>query len=177
VRQLIALGRGLAHRAGTTVMILAVAVVAAAAAAAGPVYYQSARISILHDALTSATVLGRGYQATTTGTISGTGPAALRDALQAELHKDLGKAAARVLLTPVESIEGTGTYRPLQTAFPLVWRSGACGHLAIAGQCPARAGQVIVSKSDARIAGWHIGSRIGAAGWPALTVSPNLQLL
>jgi hypothetical protein len=93
VRQLIALGRGLAHRAGTTVMILAVAVVAAAAAAAGPVYYQSARISILDDTLASATVLGRGYQATTTGTISGSGPAALRDALQAELDKSLGKAA------------------------------------------------------------------------------------
>src|SRR5262245_24376628 len=83
VRQLIALGRGLAHRVGTTVMILAVAVVAVAAAAAGPVYYQSARISILDDTLASATVLGRGYQATTTGTISGSGPAALRDALQA----------------------------------------------------------------------------------------------
>jgi hypothetical protein len=38
MRQLIALGRGLVHRAGSAAMILVVAVVAAAAAAAGPVY-------------------------------------------------------------------------------------------------------------------------------------------
>jgi putative ABC transport system permease protein len=173
VRQLIALGRALAHRAGTTIMILAVAVIAAAAAAAGPVYYQSARISILNDALTSASILSRGYQATTAGAISGTGPlSTLRGALRGELDKSLGNATvSRLLRPPVSSIEATGSYQRLQTPFPLVWRTAACSHLMLSGQCPVQAGQVIVSTSDARIAGWHVGSRISAAGLPALTVS------
>src|SRR5262249_53417995 len=65
--------------------------------------------------------------------------------------------------------------RPLQTSFPLVWRSGACTQLVIAGQCPVRAGQVIVSRSDARLAGWRIGSRITADGLPVLTGSGIYQ--
>src|SRR5262249_60342960 len=98
-----------------------------------------------------------------------------RGYLRGDTRKRLASAACRLTLTPGESIRGTGAEQPVQPAFPLVWRSGACRYLVIAGRCPVRAGQVIVSKSDARIAGWRIGSRITADGLPVLTVSGIYQ--
>src|SRR5215472_14129210 len=120
MRQLIALGRGLAHRAGSAVMIFIVAAVAAGAAAAGPVYYQASQASILRDTIVGAQLTGRGYEATLTGPISGT-LATLRSTLAQELNRDLGAGAvARVFQPPVESIEGQGTDAAISQTFPLV---------------------------------------------------------
>lgn len=171
MRQLVALGRGLVHRAGTAAIILVVTVIATATAAAGPVYYQAAQHSILGDASSGGPFLGRGYEATLTGPVAST-LTMLHGALAAELDKDLGGAVNRRVFAPsVDSIEAsTGVLLQVEP-FLLAWRAGFCAHLAITGHCPAAAGQVLVSQSDARIAGWHVGSQISAVGWPTLSVT------
>lgn len=171
MRQLVALLRGLAHRAGSAVMIFIVATVAAAAAGAGPVYYQASQASILRDTLAGAPLTGRGYEATLTGPIAGT-LATLRSTLAQELNRDLGAGAvSRLFQPPVESIGGQGDDVAISQTFPLVWRSGFCAHLVIRGTCPAAAHQVIISTSAAHISGWRVGSRIRGSGWPVLTVT------
>jgi len=171
MRQLVALGRGLVHRAGTAVIILVVAVIATATAAAGPVYYHAAQHSILADVVSGAPFLGRGYEATLTGPAAGT-LSTLQGDLGAELDKDLGAAGRqRVFAPPVESIEATTGVLSQVEPFLLVWRDGFCAHLAITGSCPASADQVLVSQADARVAGWHVGSHINAVDWPTLTVT------
>jgi putative ABC transport system permease protein len=176
MRQLIALGRGLVHRAGSAVLILVVAVVAAAAAAAGPVYYQAALHSILAGDMSGVPFLGRGYEATTTGLMNGT-LASLRSEVTGQLDHDLGAPAAKRLFEPpVESIEGSYTDSALAQTFLLVWRTDFCAHLVITGHCPTRPGQVIVSKSDTGPGtGWHIGSQIRGSGWPTLTITGVYQ--
>src|SRR5215472_13293823 len=122
MRQLIALGRGLVHRAGAAAMILVVAVVAAAAAAAGPVYYQAALHSILASDMSSAPILGRGFEATTSGPINGT-LASLRTAVTGELDHDLGVSAARrIFEPPIESIDGSYADPARGQTFLLAWR-------------------------------------------------------
>jgi len=171
MRQLIALGRGLVHRAGTAAIILVVAVIATAAAAAGPVYYRAAQHSILADGVAGGLFLGRGYEATLTGPVATT-VATLQNDLGAELDSDVGAAGShRVFAPPVTSIEAaTGVQGQLEP-FLLVWRSGLCSHLVITGHCPTSASQVVVSQADARIAGWHVGGQISAVSWPTLTVT------
>lgn len=175
MRQLIALLRGLVHRAGSSVMILIVASVAGAAAAAGPVYYESARTSILRDGLASAESLGHGYQATLTGPVAQILPE-LNTNVGGELRKQLGApAVARMFQPPVESLEGGGNDRAIADPFSLVWRTADCAHLVVQGSCPITANQVMISKSDIPITGWHIGSRITGTGWPTLTVTGVYQ--
>src|SRR5215472_15023142 len=167
MRQLAALGRGLAHRAGSAALIAAVAIVAAAAAAAGPVYYAAAQPSILASSISQASVIGRGYEATASGPFATTLPR-LDRALAAERDADLGAATyRRAFSPPVESIEGSDVDPMLGDTFSLVWRTGTCAHLVITGRCPATAYQVLVSKSDAAVAGWHIGSEIEAQTGPS----------
>jgi putative ABC transport system permease protein len=176
MRPLVALGRGLAHRAGTAAIILLVAVIATATAAAGPVYYQAARQSILTDVVARQPFAGRGYEATESGPVGGT-LTTLQETLVAELAHDLGAGAfGRDFAPPVSSIEGSAVNPGLSQAIAVVWRTGFCAHLVITGACPAAAGQVLVSKSAARIAGWHIGSTITANGWPQLTVTGLYQV-
>src|SRR5215475_7544602 len=171
MRPLIARARGLVHRAGTAVIILAVAVIATATAAAGPVYYRAAQHSILADAVSNAPFLSRGYEATLTGPVASTLPM-IQSALAAELDKDIGAAAnQRVFAPPVNSIEASTGVLSQVEPFMLVWRASLCAHLVITGRCPAGAGQAVVSQSDARIAGWHVGSQINPVGWQTLTVT------
>jgi putative ABC transport system permease protein len=172
MRQLVALVRGLIHRAGSAAMTLVVAVVAVAAAAAGPVYYQAALHSILAGDISSVPFLGRGFEATTSGLMNGT-LATLRSSVTSELNHDIGANAARRLFEPpIESIEGSYTDPALSQTFLLVWRTDFCAHLVITGRCPARPDQVVVSKSDIGPGtGWHIGSQIRGTGWPTLTIT------
>ena len=165
--------RGLVHRAGSAVIVLGVATIAAGTAAAGPVYYQAAQKSILADSLAPANVpfLSRGFEASSSGPIATALPA-LKAVLAGELHGDLGSAmAARLLQPAIDSLEATGTEGPLKVPFPLIWRTDFCAHLVIAGSCPARADQVIVSSASTAVTGWHIGSRISDSGWPTLLVT------
>jgi len=63
IKLVIALARGLVHRYGSALLILAVAavaVVAAATAAMGPIYYQAAQRSVLRDVI-SETAHGLRY--------------------------------------------------------------------------------------------------------------------
>jgi putative ABC transport system permease protein len=171
MRSLVALARGLVHRAGTAVIILAVAVIATATAAAGPVYYRAAQHSILSDVVSSAPFVGRGYEATLTGSVAGT-LSTLQENLSAELDNDIGAAASQRVFAPaVDSIEAATGVQSQVEPFLIVWRTDFCAHLVVTGRCPARANQVAVSQSDARIAGWHIGSQIDAVAWPTLTVT------
>jgi putative ABC transport system permease protein len=176
MHQLRALARGLAHRGGSTVLILVVALVAVAAVAAGPAYYDAARTSILQDTVTGGPVIGRGFEANETGPVASTLPA-LEQTIQGQLYGDLGaKAAARLFAAPVESIEGTGLYQPFGKEFVLAWRTGLCAHLRIIGACPAGPGQVIISQSLAARTGLRIGQRITGTGWSPLTVTGIYRL-
>ena len=154
--------RGLAQRAGTTVMILAVALVATAAAAAGPIYYQASRTSVLGDSLASASVTGRGYEANETGAVAGL-LGQLAPAQQGQLAGSLGGLASRGLFgPPVYSVETSVPFPQYNTSVPLVWRSAVCGHLAVTGTCPKARGQVMISRPMAAVTGWHTGQQLAS---------------
>ncbi len=167
--------RGLVHRAGSAVIVLVVAVVAAGAAAAGPVYYQAAQRSILTDVLThpGTPFLNRGLEVSSSRPIAKSLLAVLGE-MDAELDRSLGASvAARDFQPPVMSLESTGVTG--HRLFPLVWRTDFCAHLVITGHCPLRTDQVIVSKADAAVTGWRIGSQIRHSGWPVFTVTGVYQ--
>jgi putative ABC transport system permease protein len=174
IRQLIALGRGLAHRAGSAAMLLIVAIVAAAAAAAGPVYYQAAQRSIMIDTIARAPVIGQSYQATMSGGIQGT-LASLQSYVKPAFRHDLGPDGQRLFQAPVDSILGSANDSATSQTFPVVWQTAACAHLVITGRCPSAAGQTIISKSDSVLMHWRIGSQLRGTGWPTLTVTGIYQ--
>jgi hypothetical protein len=163
--------RGLAQRAGTTTIIFIVALVAVAAAAAGPIYYSAARTSILRDTIATQPVTGRGYEVNETGSLSellGQLPAMQ----QQQLDSALGGLARNGLFgPPVYALEGTVSTPLYQSTVPLVWRSAVCAHLRINGRCPAASGQVVVSRSTAKLTGWRIGQRLHLPDEMPLTVT------
>jgi hypothetical protein len=176
VSRLSAALRGLAHRRGSTVLILAVALVAAAAAATGPIYYEAAKTSILHDSLHSGGALSRGVEATTTGALSEL-MGNLQQVMGVQLSAELGPASARRLLAPpIEDLEGSGTYDGEQVPLPVDWRSGVCVQLQIRGSCPTAANQVIASQPMARTFSWHIGQVLKVGGWPTFTITGFYQI-
>ena len=163
--------RGMAQRGGTTLMILAVALVATAAAATGPIYYQAARTSILRGTVASATFIGRGYEANETGAVAGL-LGQVAPVTAGQLARSLGPLAGRGLFAPpVYSVETTMPYPQYRTSVPLIWRSDVCAHLRLAGRCPARRGQVLVSQRMAALSGWHAGQQVRFPGWPAFTIT------
>ena len=163
--------RGMAQRGGTTLMILAVALVATAAAATGPIYYQAARTSILRGTVASATFIGRGYEANETGAVPGL-LGQVAPVTAGQLARSLGPLAGRGLFAPpVYSVETTMPYPQYRTSVPLIWRSDVCAHLRLAGRCPARRGQVLVSQRMAALSGWHAGQQVRFPGWPAFTIT------
>ncbi len=152
--------RGLLHRSRATILIFILALVGTAAATAGPTYYQAARTSILRGSLTSGNFVGRGFEATETGPLSGL-LASLSTLVQGRLDAYLGPLADQHLFAPpVESVESSYGLGPNGSA-PLVWRTGFCAHLHFQGTCPTRAGQVLASNLLAKVQGWHVGTSLG----------------
>jgi putative ABC transport system permease protein len=171
VSRLAAALRGLVHRRGSTLLILAVALVAAAAAATGPTYYAAAKTSILHDSLHSGGVLNRGVEFTSTGALSGLA-ATLRGEAGGALSAGLGpRAVGRLFAPPISDLEGTGVWSTSQTTIPVDWRAGICAHLQIRGSCPTAAGQVMASLPLARQYSLHLGERLSVGGWVPLTLT------
>lgn len=169
--RLMALLRGLVHRRGSVLLILAVGLVAAAAAATGPIYYAAAKTSILHDSLHSGDVLNRGFEATGTGQLAGL-IVTLRGEVNGELSAALGPASARRLFAaPIADLETSGTWSVSQSLISVDWRAGLCAHLRITGSCPTRANDVIASQSLARQYSLRIGERLTVTGWPRLTIT------
>ncbi|HYY18967.1 MAG TPA: hypothetical protein VE864_09005, partial [Streptosporangiaceae bacterium] len=168
--------RGLIQRAGTTVIIFVVALVATASAAAGPIYYEAARTSILRDTITTQPVTGRGYEANETGPL----PQLLSQlpaAQQAQLDRALGGLAGRGLFAPpVYALSESVTLVRYQASIGLVWRTAECAHLRIDGKCPARAGQIVISRSTAKAAGWRVGQRVRFRDVGALTITGIYQV-
>lgn len=163
--------RGLAHRRGSVLLILAVGLVAAAAAATGPVYYASAKTSILHDSLHGGSVIDRGLEATGTGQLTGL-IVTLRGEMDGALSAALGSRSARRLFAPpIADLEASGTWNVSQSQIPVDWRAGVCAHLQIHGSCPAGANEVIASQSLARQYSLRIGERLSVTGWPRLTLT------
>ena len=167
--------RGLAQRAGTTAIIFIVALVAVAAAAAGPIYYLAARTSILRDTIATQPVTGRGYEADETGALStllGQLPSTQQQQLDAALG---GLAHEKLFGPPVYALEGTLPLPLYRTTIPLVYRSAVCAHLRINGRCPTASGQVVVSRSTAKLTGWHVGQQLHFSGEMPLTVTGIYQ--
>jgi hypothetical protein len=163
--------RGLIQRAGTTSIIFVVALVAVAAAAAGPIYYSAARTSILRDTMATQPVSGRGYEVNETGAL----PQLLGQLPQTQkkqLDSALGGLAGRGLFgPPVYALEGTLSLALYQTSIPLIWRTSVCPHLKIDGRCPTGIDQVVISRSTAQLAGWHVGQQLHFPGEKPLTVT------
>ncbi len=164
--------RGLAHRLGSTVLILAVALVAVAAAATGPTYYAAAKQSILEDSLRSGGVYNRGIEATTSGQL-GTLTSTLQQDVGLELSSELGGGATmrRLFASPLFDLEGSGVWSVPQNTIPVDWRTDVCAHLQITGSCPTAANQVIASQALARQYSLRVGDTLDVSGWPTLTLT------
>jgi putative ABC transport system permease protein len=174
--RLLAALRGLRHRGGTTLMILAVALVATAAAATGPIYYQASTTSILRDTVATAPFTGSGYEANETGAVPGL-LGGLAPFVQSQLDGSLGSLSGRGLFAPpVYSAETTVPFPLYNTSIPLAWRTGVCAQLRIRGACPAAPGQVIVSSPLAALAGWHMGQQLHFFGWHSFTITGIYRL-
>ena len=168
--------RGLIQRAGTTVIIFVVALVATASAAAGPIYYEAARTSILRDTITTQPVTGRGYEVNETGPLPQL-LSQLPTAQQAQLDRALGGLAGRGLFgPPVYALSESVALVRYQASIGLVWRTAACAHLRIDGKCPAAAGQVVISRSTAKAAGWRVGQKVRFPNVGTLTITGIYQV-
>ncbi|HEX4254108.1 MAG TPA: FtsX-like permease family protein [Streptosporangiaceae bacterium] len=168
--------RGLAQRAGTTTIIFIVALVAVAAAAAGPIYYSAARTSILRDTIATQPVSGRGYEVNETGSLA-TLLGQLSPTQQQRLDTALGGLARDKLFgPPVYSLEGSLPLPLYESTIQLVYRSAVCAHLRINGRCPTASGQVVVSRSTAKLTGWHVGQQLHFPGEMPLTVTGIYQV-
>jgi putative ABC transport system permease protein len=171
VSRLAAALRGLMHRLGSTVLILAVALVAVAAAATGPAYYGAAKTSILRDSLHSGGVFNRGIEGTTTGALSGL-TSTLQVQVGGELNVAMGPAnVQRLFGSPLYDLEGSGVWSVSQGTIPVDWRTDMCAHLQISGSCPSAANQVMASQALAQRYSLHVGQTLDVAGWPTLTLT------
>jgi putative ABC transport system permease protein len=173
MRALVRLLRALLHRPGTTVMILLVALVAAAAAATAPIYYSSARTSILRDSLSSAPVVERGFEVTRQGAQAGS-LEPLIGGLTGAMTQYVPDARmrARAFEPPIYAVEATAYFADLRENLTLAWRSDVCDHLKLAqGRCAAKANEVIISDSLARSNKWRVGQQLAPPGWPPLTIT------
>jgi putative ABC transport system permease protein len=167
-----ALVRRLAHRGGTTLVILIIAVLSSATAAVGPIYNAAARTSILRDTLASAPVIDQGIEATTQGVVArtfGDFSATVNNALVDSL--DDPNLAKRLFAPPIDALEATAFFASLQENPYLVWRTDFCAHLNITqGKCATAKGQVIISGSLAQTNHWVVGQKLAPFGWGQLTV-------
>src|ERR1700749_4442102 len=163
--------RGLIQRAGPTRIIFVVALGAVAAAAAGPIYSSAERTSILRDTLPKQPVSGRGYEATLTGSLTQL-LNQLPPTQKQQLDSALGSLAGRDLFAPpIYTLQDSLSLPLYQTSAPLEWRTSVCAHLRIAGKCPTGANQVVVSRSTAKVTGWHVGQQLRFSGEAPLPVT------
>jgi hypothetical protein len=141
--------RGLVHRGAANAIIALVALVAIAGAAAGPIYDDSARTTMLRDTVAAAPVTARGVESDAFGSLNTVLPE-LRNTLGPALDQETGSPGRtdRLFTAPVEALETELTAPRLHGGVGLVWHSGACVDVQIlAGRCPTKPDQVIVSRS------------------------------
>src|SRR4051812_45680567 len=156
---------------------------ATAAAAIGPIYYAAARDSILQDALTTPSVVTRGFQATQSGGLRGTLDE-FEQLVDGEVRPAIGGGAQeqRLLKPPIAAIEHQVFFRRLLETVGLVWRSDVCAHLRLVrGRCATTKNEVIISSSLAVENHWRPGQTVKAEDHPPLTVVgvyhvPNTRL-
>ena len=168
---------GIWRRAGLSVGILLIATVAAAAATLGPAYDAAARASILADNLHDQLPIASAAEATGSGPTAGLAASLTLQVNQA-LAGHLGGQATlhRLFQPPVEGVLAQVTSGAHQ--WSLTWRTDFCAHLKIvAGACPTKAGQVLVSTSFARTGHFGPGDVVGApSGYGQLTVTGEYSL-
>jgi putative ABC transport system permease protein len=141
-------------------LIFMLAVVGTAAATAGPTYYQAAQTSILRDALTPASYVSQGFEASQSGPIPDL-LAGMTTQVDSRMAAYLGPLNARHLFAPpVETILWSYPIPSVLASAPLLWRTGFCAHLRFQGTCPTRTGQVLVAGPLAKSLGWRIGSSL-----------------
>lgn len=173
MRALVRLVRALLHRPGTTVMILLVALVASAAAATAPIYYSSARTSILRDSLSSAPVIQRGFEVTRQGAPPGS-LAQVTDGLTAAMKQYIPdeRMRARDFGPPVYAVEATAFFADLHENLTVAWRTDVCHHLTlVAGSCAAKTNEVTISASLAQANHWKVGQQLTPPGWPPFRIT------
>ncbi|HXP57573.1 MAG TPA: hypothetical protein VN847_21595, partial [Streptosporangiaceae bacterium] len=138
--------------------------------------YSAARTSILRDTLATQPVAARGYEVDDTGALPQL-LGQLPPTQKKQLDSALGSLAGRGLFgPPVYSLQGSLSLPLYNTSVPLVWRTSVCAHLRIEGKCPAAAYQVAISRSTARLAGWHVGQQLHFPGEKPLTVTGLYQV-
>jgi hypothetical protein len=146
--------RGIRHRAGRSAVVALLAATAVAAAVLAPGFSRAAQQSVLTDGLGSAPAAATGVTITATGTAAAV-PAAHAGAERA--RRDVDEALARhrvlaeVLDPPVAGLD-TDTVVAGGTevvAARLAYRERVCQAMAVAGECPSGAGEVLVSARTA----------------------------
>ena len=74
----------------------------------------------------------------------------------------------RQFRTPVQSYGATATESPdvaSSGSGPLLWRAGACDHVTVVdGRCPRAVGEIMVTRADARVFDYRVGSRLRVTG-------------
>lgn len=149
------LWRGLRARRGLSAMIGLVAVIATAAAAAGPTYYFAAQHSILADALHGASTIGQGIEVTADTSLSEM-PYLARVVDKARTSSPTPGLFDRTVLGQELQYSPTGSQ-----ITHIAWREGLCEHLRmVAGHCPRRAGDVVVSQALARLDNLALGDQL-----------------
>jgi hypothetical protein len=116
-----------------------------------PDLLRAARTSILRDTIATQPVSGRGYEINETDALP-----QLRGQLsptqKEQLDDALGSLAGQGLFgPPVYSLAESLPSPAFNTSIPLIRRTGACAHLRIDGKCPAASGQVVISRSTAKV--------------------------
>lgn len=147
--------RGIRHRFGRSLVVLALAVVATTATVLVPAYSRAAEQSVLTDGLRAAPVTGTSLAIGAEGTAAASpaahgGTAEARDAVTAALRRH--PTLAGLLDRPVGGIdtEALVTGRPVPLATRFAYRDNACAHLRIVqGECFVEPGEVLVSERAA----------------------------
>jgi putative ABC transport system permease protein len=155
--------RALRWRAGSSMTFFAVSVAAIVAAAAGPVYLHGADQTLLSTTLSSSSVVETGVSLSPESS-SYVPPRLLLDAA-ASVPGGAGRAAGARFEAPITTVD-VNVRIPVVSAgvlgtMQLVSRSGACNVLRfVAGGCPRRAGEVVLTTRTAKALGVRVGGSV-----------------
>jgi ABC-type antimicrobial peptide transport system permease subunit len=166
--------RGIRYRSGRSLIVLLLAAIATAATVLAPAYSRAAQQSVLADRLATAPLSATSLHVRSDST--GGAAAVLESTTEAkvELRQMLNQGGLRAYFEePVggADVDAVASTRDGESVLArMAFRDGACRHLTITdGQCPAQAGDVMVSERSAREYSLDVGQRLGVQGRAQVT--------
>jgi hypothetical protein len=148
----------LRSRAAQTATVLVLAVLAVAAAAAAPWYVLAAGDAALLGTVNGASAGQRVFDANRGLTISTDARSALAQLDQTvRASFDVPVAAGYLGMYQMGLYQSAG----LNVSVPIAYRDDACAHLTVAGDCPSRPGEAIMSRRSAALLHATVGDALG----------------